>query len=167
MCRKAHIIRKSNNRHFFYCNKLHKKFVLLLCFYSTTEDTKTASRNTVHFIAGNTKLQLLELPKVSGKTNNSPIRFFIVTATHNYTSLLRKPMLLAPDLAAAWNQGYCSLPLLASSFGEHHTLQMYNHWGCTLTLWCCQVQWASSGSVLRTSQESPCWLPTDELVWMG
>lgn len=76
MCRKAHIIRKSNNCYFFYCNKLHKKSVLLLRFYTTTEDIKTASKNAVHFIAGNITLQLLELPKVSNKTNNSPIRIF-------------------------------------------------------------------------------------------
>lgn len=70
----------------------------MLRFYATTKDTETASKNTVHFTAGNTKLQLPELPKVGDKTKPISFFFFIGTATHNYISLLCKPMLLTLDI---------------------------------------------------------------------
>lgn len=43
-------------------------------------------QRTLHFIAGNIKLQLLELPKVGGKTN-SPIRLFLLWLPPIITSL--------------------------------------------------------------------------------
>lgn len=123
---------------------MNKKFVLLCHFYTTAEDTKTATKDTVHFIAGNINLQLLEFPKVSGKANSSPISFFCnchlyvhlsamwVCAAHTWSCLCLKPYLLF-------------FPILARSFDKLNILQMYSDRGHMITLlWCFQVLWLST-----------------------
>lgn len=157
--------KKSNNHHFFYCNKLHKSFVLLLRFYATTKDTEAASKNTVHFTAGNTKLQLPELPKVGDKTK--PIRFFLLALPPIITSLCCVSLCCSHLISCLCLK---SSLLFLSRPGEQlwwiTQTRDVQPGLCARTAGCCQVPRPISGSALRTSRSRHADLP-QIFVWMG
>lgn len=92
MCSKPHIRCKYNNYPFYtginYVCKKKKKILFCITFKQPAD---AAKNDTLRFIERKNELQLLGVPKVNGKANNSTISFLLqlppITTSPCYTNL--------------------------------------------------------------------------------